>query len=88
VVVGANAVVTRDIPPYAIVAGVPAKIIRLRFSEAIIERLQSLRWWRFAYWDLEGIQFDDIEKALDQIQALIEKEKIQEFASKVTTIHI
>ena len=52
-VVGAMAVVTKDVPPYAIVAGNPATIRSYRFSEPLIERLQSLAWWRFAFWDLQ-----------------------------------
>ena len=44
-IVAARAVVTKDVPPYAIVGGVPAKIIRPRFPEDVIKRLQSLRWW-------------------------------------------
>lgn len=46
-VVGANAVVTRDVPPYAIVAGTPAKILKYRFTPDIIERLISLKWWKW-----------------------------------------
>jgi len=38
-------VVTKDVPPYTIVAGNPAKEIRRRFSDAEIERLLELRWW-------------------------------------------
>lgn len=44
-VIAACSVVTKDVPPYAIVAGNPAKIIRYRFSEEEISRLLSLEWW-------------------------------------------
>lgn len=44
-IVGAGAVVTHDVPPYAIVGGIPAKIIRYRFSPEIIESLLRIQWW-------------------------------------------
>lgn len=44
-VIGANSVVTRDIEPFAIVAGSPARLIRRRFSEEIVALLESIAWW-------------------------------------------
>ncbi|ROS86562.1 CatB-related O-acetyltransferase [uncultured Duncaniella sp.] len=44
-IIGTRAVVTKDVPPYSIVGGIPAKVIRKRYSPDIIEQLLSLRWW-------------------------------------------
>lgn len=46
-VVGAHTIVTKDVPPYAVVVGSPARILRFRFSLEIIERLLALQWWQY-----------------------------------------
>ena len=42
---GARAVVTKDVPPFAVVAGNPARVIRYRFERDVIDRLMEIRWW-------------------------------------------
>jgi serine acetyltransferase len=44
-IIGAGSIVTKDIPAYAVAAGVPAKVIRYRFEETIIEKLLTMKWW-------------------------------------------
>lgn len=44
-VIGANSLVNKDVPPYAIVAGTPAKVIKYRFDEDVIEALSDAKWW-------------------------------------------
>lgn len=51
-VIGANAVVTRDVAPYAVVAGAPARVVRERFAPEVATRLHALHWWD---WPLERL---------------------------------
>lgn len=70
-VIAAHALVTRDVPPYAVVVGTPARTLRMRFADAIVERLLALEWWRY---DLAPhkrlIDFSKIEAAVDAMESL------------------
>jgi acetyltransferase-like isoleucine patch superfamily enzyme len=67
-VIAAGAIVTKDVPPYAVMAGVPATMRRLRFKEKIVERLMRSKWWDLELSELSGLPFDDIERCLDAIE--------------------
>lgn len=67
-IIAANAVVTRDIPPYSIAGGIPAKVIRPRLADELREDLQELQWWRFSPNQLSGIPFDDPVEAVRQLR--------------------
>lgn len=51
-VIGSGAVVTHDVPPFAVVAGVPAKIIKYRYTKSVIEQMLNIQWWN---WDMKRI---------------------------------
>ena len=67
-VIGSNAVVTKDVAPYEIVVGVPAKPIRKRFNDDVIEKLLRIAWWD---WDRLTLKerFDE----LCDVQAFVQK---------------
>lgn len=73
-VIGAGAVVTKDVPPYAIVVGAPARIVKYRFDEGAIAKLLEIAWWD---WPLETVfEFEDLltsrldDENLDKLMAL------------------
>lgn len=71
-VIGAHALVNRDVPPYAIVAGTPARIIGYRFSREVIAELERIRWWE---WPEEKIRkhhtlFMTEEPSLEELRKL------------------
>lgn len=59
-IIGSNAVVTKDVPPYAIVAGVSAKILKYRFSIDIIDKLEEIAWWNWSHEEIKE-RIDDLK---------------------------
>jgi acetyltransferase-like isoleucine patch superfamily enzyme len=67
-VVAAGSVVTKNVAPYMIVGGVPARPIKARYPDATIERLLRLQWWQYAMWDLGDLPWNDVERSIELIE--------------------
>ena len=68
VIIGAGAVVTKNIEPYAIVGGVPARLIKYRFSEEEIMQFLAIKWW-----DWPAGKLDEIEKQFFDVPSFLKK---------------
>lgn len=68
-IVGAGAVVTKDVPPYAIVAGIPATLVRYRYSSEQIRKLLKIAWW---YWEDKKI-YDNMDYFYGKVDVFIKK---------------
>lgn len=67
-IIGANSMITKDIPPYAIVGGNPARVIKYRFDEETIKKLMAIKWWN---WDIKKILANAY--LMDNIEEFLEK---------------
>ncbi|MBE6421453.1 MAG: CatB-related O-acetyltransferase [Elusimicrobium sp.] len=69
-IIASNAVLTRDTEPYGIYAGVPAKLIRKRFSDDIIKDLLELKWWELDDKIIATLPFNDIRRCIEELKKI------------------
>lgn len=69
-VIAANSVVIKDVEPYSIVGGNPAKEIRKRFDDIYISQLLKLKWWELSIESISSLDFDDIDKCIDDLKEI------------------
>lgn len=72
-IIGCDAVVTKDVLPYEIVAGNPAQSIRFRFDKAVINQLLASKWWDYDKNELETLDFQDITHFTEKVWQLNQK---------------
>lgn len=82
-IIAGGAFVSKDVPDYAIMGGVPARLIRYRFDSETIELLKGIEWWNYKL-DLHknSINFGDIRQSMDKILSLLSKGEISDFCPK------
>lgn len=69
-IIAAGAVVTKDVAPYSIVGGNPAKIIKFRFSSEIIDELLDLKWWELPLSLTKNLPFSDIDECIKALKEI------------------
>lgn len=62
--------VTRDIPPYAIAVGVPAKVVKYRFPESVINALLELKWWTLDPITIQSLPYKDINECIKKLNEI------------------
>ncbi|MCM0583153.1 CatB-related O-acetyltransferase [Weissella diestrammenae] len=84
-IIASRSVVTKNVPPFSIVGGVPAKIIRYRYDEQTITALNNLKWWNYPVKNFEYVRGDEeIHSFIDKVQNLIQNEKITAYPAPLT----
>ncbi|WP_346837884.1 CatB-related O-acetyltransferase [Microbulbifer sp. SAOS-129_SWC] len=86
-ILAAKALITKDVPPYSIVGGVPAKVIRYRFSNEIVEQLCQLQWWDYKVKTILSDNADvDIQEFIIKAVRSIESGKAEPYRPNVVDI--
>lgn len=76
-VIAAGSVVVKDVPPYAIVGGNPAMVIKMRFPAPLVERLLALKWWSYAFPDFAGLTIGDPDAFVNGLENRVARGEIQ-----------
>ena len=85
-VIGAFALVTKDVPAYAIVAGVPASVKKYRFNQDIINKFVTLKWWNYDFADFCELDTTKPEKFIADFEKLLVEGKIKKYQPKKINI--
>lgn len=79
-VIASGSIVTKDVPPFAIVAGTPAKVKRFRFDPEVIDRITKIEWWNYDLEDFRGFEPSEPSAFLDRIEAAIQSGRVSKMS--------
>ncbi|WP_081979712.1 CatB-related O-acetyltransferase [Pseudooceanicola atlanticus] len=87
--IATGSVVTKNVPPYAVVGGVPAKVIKYRFDKQIVDELLDIKWWNYDFLDFDLSANDRIEVFIEKIKHQIENGRLSHWLpGPITSKHL
>lgn len=85
-IVAAGAVVVKDVPPYAVVGGVPAQLIKFRFPDFIFDRLCRLQWWDYNIFNITDLITDNIISSVDTLSDAISDMRLEKRSANMMSV--
>lgn len=78
-IIGARSLVLQDVPPYAVVVGTPARVLRMRFPDKVVQSLLQLEWWRYSIFDMPGELLRDVPRFVDYMHEAIAEGRLKPY---------
>lgn len=85
-VIAGNSVVTKDVPPYTIVGGNPARVIKSRFPDELIADLLASEWWQYKFTDFEGLKIKDPSAFVSELKRRVHDGLISPYCPQALTL--
>lgn len=83
-IVAANSFVNKNIPPYSVYGGSPARLLKMRFNDEIIDKLIKLKWWDYDFFNFSSVfKSHDLNSIIDSLEILISTQAVKKINSRI-----